>query len=282
MNMRKAEELTNQVLLCFQEFTHQKMETPVYVLSREEINVRRRQIINDVGAQYEMFGNSTMGESVSGPKGSAIILYPFNIFSTYEYEHTLLHECGHMYLRIVNSEIADKQLRKRLSLEANLGFTMFDEFFAEVMAFAIANTDPASDPESRRREMVQILFQSMPGTNPDMSDEAIAGQKYFASGIYLIPAGIGRYVAMMLADPDIQYLMEHKPQFDRGFGYIGKNCADILQNIIIECVDYINTPKPLATVNEEFLTSVGKKLRMMWEIRDKLHSQMVKASQNQI
>lgn len=109
MNIAKAESLLGSCLQNFANYLGKSMSIELHLLSRQDVKDRRTEIIQELGAEFEPFGESTLGESIYGPNGTAILIYPFNIFSAQEFEHTVYHECGHWYFREANPVLTQKQ-----------------------------------------------------------------------------------------------------------------------------------------------------------------------------
>ena len=271
MNIAKAEALLGSCLQNFANYIGKSMNIAVHLLSRQDVKDRRTEIIQELGAEFEPFGESTLGESICGSNGTAMLIYPFNIFSAQEFEHTVYHECGHWHFREANPELTQKQQAPNgLSRTVQLGYTLFDEFIAEVQANLATKDTSTVNEENKRMELIHLLYQSLPGVNPEHTEEAILEkQAMLMGGVFVLPAGLGRYAAMILTDPTLVPLMRRNPQFDRGFAAIGSKIAFHVQEILVILSDHLQKRGEAVVVSEEPLQNLGRHVEQIWEIRQR-------------
>lgn len=270
MNTASAEALLETSLKTFSGFIGEPVMIETMLLSRQDIKDRRTQIFHELEAVYEPFAESTLGETITGSKGSVILLYPFNMVSEQEFIHVLFHECGHWHFREVNPELIRKQQTSgALSRTVQLGFTLFDEFIAETLANFATPEAPLDNEESKRKELVHVLYQALPGINPERTEQAYQEKAAMRSGYYVLPTGLGMYCAMILTDPTLISLASKNPKFDRGFGPINGSVMSDVQDIIMTLVEYINEYGDSVEVDEELLIKIGSLVENIWDVRSK-------------
>lgn len=268
MNISKAETLVRPVLDNFSDFIGQSFECRVYLIGKDETDEPRKDIYEQLNARFERYTEGCVSETVVGKAGYAILLYPFAIFSARDFTHNLLHECGHVYFRLMNQEICEAHINGRLTDEAHMGYTLFDEFIAE----AIANmADPETayfDEETRRAALVHTLYSAIPGINREPTRQAMEESTMFArTCVYVLPARLGQYAAMLLTDPTIVMMLSHDRTCETGLSACGEAVAAEVRAIIKGLTDYLDSYIGEAPVDNSLLCDIGKRLINIWKLR---------------
>lgn len=259
MNISKAEQFVNEAINRFAEVIEIPFAIPVYVCARQEVDEERTKLMRSLGAEYEDFQDTTMGETINGVNGSAIVLYPFNIFNRDELNHILMHEMGHYAFRYENPEIDRKQIAGEYGKRKLSGFTLFDEFIAETVTFMV--TGESFYRDNCQQELIRTFWNALPGSNPQMTPEAYYQREMYKAGIKVNTPELGYYIARIIADPMITSMIAENPTLDRGFKYCGKEQADVIEGIAVYLSDFMakkDSLQDMLKITEDELDAIGK------------------------
>ena len=69
MNISKAEQFVNEAINRFVEVIEIPFAIPVYICARQEVDEERTKLMRSLGAEYEDFQDTTMGETINGVNG---------------------------------------------------------------------------------------------------------------------------------------------------------------------------------------------------------------------
>lgn len=268
MNKVKAEQLVNEAVNIFAAAMGIPFEIPVYIFGHQEADESRTELMRSLGAEYEDFQDTTMGETINGVNGTAIVIYPFNIFNKDELNHVFIHEMVHQVFRFENPEIDKKQIAGVYGKRLQCGFTLFDEFIAETVTFFI--TEKSFYSSNCQNELIKTLWNALPGINPARTPEAYYQREMYKAGIKVNVQELGYYIARILADPMVTSMIEQNPTLDRGFKYCGNEAADIIEDIAVYMSEFLASKesfKDILKITEEDLNAVGKMVLKLIGIR---------------
>lgn len=265
MKYNEAESLLDDALQRFVDFTGTSFEGRIYLLGCSDLKNKRKELFDITGATPEAFGESTMGETISGDKETVIAIYPFNIINKDEFYHVVFHECSHKYFKELNPETTRKQEHRSYGNRQLYGYTLFDEFIAESMANLIKEYR-VKDHATKQCELINRLYQALPGINPSRTIDAAQQRLLFEQGFKVLPGALGLYAAMMLTDSTIVDLMQKNSSFDRGLPRNNHELSDTIQDILVWLSEYMQSHENFV-VTEEELGELGKLLLKIERIR---------------
>lgn len=257
MKYNEAEMLLKDALKSFDEVMQCDFSDEVYLLARSDVKSKRPEVFKKLKAEFEEFAQSTLGETIYGTEGTAILVYPFNINNKSEFLHTVFHECAHKLFKEINPEITHKQFGREYGKRKLYAYTLFDEFIADAIANFVAHAEPPLDISSKQKELIERLYQALPGINPESTMAARGERMIYRQGYKILPAALGIYCAMILTDPAIIDLMQKDPRFERGFSACGNALANAVEDVIEWLANYLQTHEDYVISDDE-LDELGK------------------------
>ena len=269
MNKIKAESLVEQAIINFESSLGvEEVDVPVYVFSRIETKEKRDELIRTLNAVYEPYSDGTLGETITGTEGAAVVLYSFNIMSEDELNYTLTHELVHRLFRDLNPEISRKQLAGENDVVISTGFTFFDEFIADTVTLRI--TGKPFYQNNSQQELIKTFWEALPGTNPEQTMMAMLQRASYQAGLKVNTPVLGYYVARIISDPIITSMMQKNPRMERGFKGCKKEVVDAVEDLIETMVVYLNNAGDIVNaieITEEELKIIGELVLMIYALR---------------
>ena len=260
MNKNKAESLVEQAIRNFESVLQvEEVDVPVYVFSRTDVKEQREELIRSLNGVFEPYEDNTLGETITGTEGAAVVLYSFNIMSGDELNYILTHELVHRLFRDLNPEISRKQLAGKNDIVVGSGFTFFDEFIADTVTFRI--TGKSFYQNNSQQELIRTFWEALPGTNPEPTMIAMLQRARYQSGLKVNTPELGYYVARITSDPIITSMMRDNPRMERGFKGCKKEVIDAVEDLIETMVVYLNNAGNIVNaivITEEDLKIIGE------------------------
>ena len=269
MNKNRAESLVEQAIINFESVLKvEEVDVPVYVFSRMDAKEKRDELIRTLNAVSEPYADNTLGETITGTEGAAVVLYSFNILSADELNYTLTHELVHRLFRDLNPEISRKQLAGENDVVVGSGFTFFDEFIAEVITFDI--TGKSFYQNNSQQELIKTFWEALPGTNPEPTMIAMLQRASYQSGVKVNIPVLGYYVARITSDPIIISMLQKDPKIERGFKGCKKEVVDAVEDLIETMVVYLNNAGGIVNaveITEDELKTIGELVLTIYALR---------------
>ena len=79
MTIKECETRIEDIKQRFREYFHIDFDVDVFLLGKASVETKRTAIFKIYGDELFPFTSTTAGETVHGPLGSAVLMYPFNI-----------------------------------------------------------------------------------------------------------------------------------------------------------------------------------------------------------
>lgn len=111
MTIKDCESRVESVKRRFGDYFNQDFDVDVFLLGKAGTGEKREALFGLCSEPLFGFLPSTLGETLCGPTGTAVMMYPFNIRYPGEFDFALCHEFGHVFFNRENAELVQKLKR---------------------------------------------------------------------------------------------------------------------------------------------------------------------------
>ena len=96
MTIKECEIRIENVKQRFRDFFKIDFDVDVLLLGKAAVETKRPALFEICGDEFFPFTSNTVGETIHGKRGTAVLMYPFNARYTAEFDNTLCHDaiCG--------------------------------------------------------------------------------------------------------------------------------------------------------------------------------------------
>lgn len=269
MTIKECEPRIEAVKQRFRDYFQTAFDAEVFLFGKAGVHEKRAALFKICGEELFEFLPSTLGETISGVNGTAVLMYPYKIRYPSEFDLTLAHELGHVFFGSQNSALVTKlKLVKRVDDEGGLakfGLSLWSEFIAQCIANLVMNEEPQGIRFERQEAFIQHLYDAMPGLDTSRTAAAKKRREIFLDGYKVYPYALGHYCAAYLTEPTIVSLLDDEPRAARGLEECTADECAVLDDILDLLCDKLDQEK-FWIVDEAYLNSLGILLHQLWDV----------------
>jgi len=269
MTIKECEIRIEGIKQRFREYFHIDFDVDVFLLGKASVETKRTAIFEICGDELFPFAPTTSGETIHGPWGFAVLMYPFNIKYPSDFDHALCHEFGHVLFGQNNQILLDKlrhvQFHENGGIAA-FGLSVWSEFIAECIANLVMKEEPDHIFFPKQEQLIHLLYEALPGLDTSNTAKARKSVEFFLEGYHLNQYALGHYCATFLTDPTIVLMFDVEPQASRGL----EECTEDEMHCIDDILDYLCDKIDediFWIVDETWLAGLGLLVNALWECR---------------
>lgn len=272
MTIKDCETRVESVKQRFRGYFNQDFDVDVFLLGKAGTGEKREALFRLCSEPLFSFLPSTLGETLFGPTGTAVMMYPFNIRYPGEFDFALCHEFGHVFFNRENAELVQKIKRnKEVTKKGSMvkyGLSLWSEFIAQSIANLVLDREPAQIAFEKQEELVRYLHEALPGLDTSYTPAARNQRELLYEGVVVYPYSLGLYCANYLTDPTIVCLLQYEDQPVLGLEECAQEVAEVINDILDVLVEKLDEEK-FWMVDEPFLEDLGLMLYYLWNVRKK-------------
>lgn len=188
MTIKECETRIEDIKQRFREYFHIDFDVDVFLLGKASVETKRTAIFEKCGDELFPFASTTSGETVHGPRGFAVLMYPFNIKYPSEFDHALYHEFGHVLFGQNNQMLLEKLRHVKFHEDGGIaafGLSVWSEFIAECIANLVMNKEPEHIFFPKQEQLIHLLYEALPGLDTSNTARAQKSAEYFYEGYML-------------------------------------------------------------------------------------------------
>lgn len=270
MTIKDCENRVESVKRRFGDYFNQDFNVDVFLLGKAGTGEKREALFSLCSEPLFGFLPSTLGETLCGPTGTAVMMYPFNIRYPGEFDFALCHEFGHVFFNRENAELVQKLKRVKEATEkggmVKYGLSLWSEFIAQCIANLVLDREPAQIAFEKQEELVRYLHKALPGLDTSNTPAARNQRELLYEGVVVYPYSLGLYCANYLTDPTIVCLLQYEPEAATGF----EECTEGVARVLIEILGMLDDKlgeDQFWTVDEAWLENLGFLVNDLWDAR---------------
>jgi len=269
MTIKECETRIEGIKQRFRDYFKMDFNVEVFLLGKAAVETKRPALFEICGDEIFPFTSSTVGETIHGKRGSAVLMYPFNARYPAEFDNTLCHEFGHVLFSRCNQALLERLRHVKFHEDGGIaafGLSVWSEFIAQCIANFVMNEKPDNIFFPKQEQLINLLYEALPGLDTSNSASAQKSVEYFHQGYKLNQYALGHYCAMFLTDPTIVCMFEYESRANRGL----EECTEDEMHCIDDILDYLcdKIDEDLFwIVDEPWLTGLGLLVNTLWDCR---------------
>lgn len=270
MTIKDCEGRVESLKRRFGKYFNQDFNVDVFLLGKAGTGEKREALFRLCSEPLFGFLPSTLGETLCGPTGTAVMMYPFNIRYPGEFDFALCHEFGHVFFNRKNAELVQKLKTVQSVTDeggmAKFGLSLWSEFISQCIANLVLDQEPARIAFEKQEELVRYLYEALPGLDTSSTPSAQNQRELLYEGIVVYQYSLGLYCANYLTDPTIVCLLQYEDQPVLGLEECTQEVAEVINDILDVLVKKLDEDK-FWIVDEPWLEDLGWLVDHLWDVR---------------